>query len=322
MADKLGFPVLTPDLQVSFYYKLKEIRSVYLNEALRAAVGKASVSEIDAELNKYVSPHALRRVATFGVRGEILFPVPVLLRIDPFLLGYYRLLYGFSQKEFYKPPFSRFRDMEDGGSIPDKVSRYAPELCSSLIKTGESLIENVDQISLETVHELQLLTYGPLLRGSHNTKLGSAAEKEVKDAVRAILSERVEIQEAMRNMRFPNASGETVQLIFSGDPDVSVFVTKSGSNAVPILSIEIKGGTDFSNIHNRLGEAEKSHIKAKNAGFDECWTIIAVQLSFAEARKNSPTTDQFFYMADIKDDKSDAFKEFRRLLLGKVGLER
>ena len=277
MADTLDFRILPPDLQVSFYYKLKEIRSVYLNEALKEAVGKASIAEIDAELNHHVSPEALKRVATFGVRGEILFPVPVLLRIDPFLLGYYRLLYGFSQKEFYKPPFSRFRDMEDSGSIPDRVSKFIPDLALSLIRTGELLVENIDKISLNIVHELQLLTYGPLLRGSHNTSLGSAAEKEVKDAIRSILARRVEIQEATHNMRFSNPKGEVIQLIFSGDPDVSIFVNETGEDAVPKLSIEIKGGTDFSNIHNRLGEAEKSHIKANDAGFEECWTIMAVQ---------------------------------------------
>lgn len=320
MTEKLNFRTLAPDLQVSFFYKLKEIRSVYLNEALKEAVRKASISEIDAELNQHVSPEALKRVATFGVRGEILFPVPVLLRIDPFLLGYYRLLYGFSQKEFYKPPFSRFRDMEDSGAIPARMSKHVPELCLSLIKAGELLVENIDKISLNVVHELQLLTYGPLLRGSHNTTLGSTAEKEVKDAIRSVLSEKVNIQEATRNMRFSNSAGEMVQLIFSGDPDVSVFANESGQDAALILSVEIKGGTDSSNIHNRLGEAEKSHIKAKNAGFEECWTIMAVQLDFADARKNTPTTDRFFYMADIKDDQSKGFKEFKKLLLEKVGL--
>lgn len=319
MTETLDFGVLAPDLQVSFYYKLKEIRSVYLNEALREAVGKASIAEIDGELNRYVSPDALQRVATFGVRGEVLFPVPVLLRIDPFLLGYYRLLYGFSQKEFYKPPFSRFRDMEESGAIPERVSKHAPDLALSLIRTGELLAENIDKISLDVVHELQLLTYGPLLRGSHNTTLGSTAEREVKDAVRAIFSERAEVQEATRNMRFSNPNGETVQLIFSGDPDVSLFMNSPGQEAAPKLSIEVKGGTDFSNIHNRLGEAEKSHIKAKNAGFEECWTIMAVNLSVEDARKNTPSTDRFFYMTDVKNDKSDGFEEFKRLLLSRTG---
>jgi hypothetical protein len=32
------------------------------------------------------------------------------------------------------------------------------------------------------------------------------------------------------------------------------------------VAVEIKGGKDYSNIHNRIGEAEKSHQKAKKEG--------------------------------------------------------
>ena len=40
------------------------------------------------------------------------------------------------------------------------------------------------------------------------------------------------------------------------------------------IAIEIKGGTDVSNLHNRLGEAEKSHQNARLLGFTQFWTII------------------------------------------------
>ncbi len=52
---------------------------------------------------------------------------------------------------------------------------------------------------------------------------------------------------------------------FSSDPDVLI-TEKLQSGVRYILSIEVKGGTDASNIHNRLGEAEKSHLKAKKFG--------------------------------------------------------
>jgi len=42
-----------------------------------------------------------------------------------------------------------------------------------------------------------------------------------------------------------------------------------------IVAIEVKGGTDVSNAHNRAGEAEKSHTKAKGKGFRDFWTIIS-----------------------------------------------
>ena len=210
--------------------------------------------------------------------------------------------------------------MEDSGNISNGASKHIPELCSSLIKAGEFLVENLDQISVDVVHDLQLLTYGPLLRGSRNTRLGSTAEKEVKDVIQEILSEKATIQEAERSLRFVNIAGDAVQFIFAGDPDVSVFITAAGKEAAEHLSIEIKGGTDFSNIHNRLGEAEKSHIKAKAAGFSECWTIIAVELDVAEARRDSPTTDNFFYMEHVKDKRTSMYAEFKQRLLKEVGL--
>jgi hypothetical protein len=37
-----------------------------------------------------------------------------------------------------------------------------------------------------------------------------------------------------------------------------------------LAAIEIKGGRDYSNIHNRIGEAEKSHQKAEKQGYVEC----------------------------------------------------
>ncbi len=98
---QVTYPVLEPNLQVSFYYKLQSIRRLHLQEALSEAVGKLTVSQIDAELVAQVPAKGLSRLAGFGLRGELFFPVPCLLASSPNLLGYYRLLLGFSQKEFY-----------------------------------------------------------------------------------------------------------------------------------------------------------------------------------------------------------------------------
>lgn len=61
-------------------------------------------------------------IASFGLRGEVFIPVPCVLRANPYLLGYYRLLLGLSQKETYnKGPFGRFKAMEERGEIPGKL---------------------------------------------------------------------------------------------------------------------------------------------------------------------------------------------------------
>ncbi len=72
-----------------------------------------------------------------------------------------------------------------------------------------------------------------------------------------------------------NASRRKVVLALASDPDISVLEDFNGQMRKKV-AIEIKGGTDVSNAHNRAGEAEKSHIKAKNAGFRDFWTIISV----------------------------------------------
>jgi hypothetical protein len=101
MPSKSSYPILSADLQVGFHYKLKVIKDLFFHEALSKTVRTLRVSDIDADLNKFVSQEALQKLATLSLRGEVIFPVPLLLTANPFLVGYYRLLLGFSQKEFY-----------------------------------------------------------------------------------------------------------------------------------------------------------------------------------------------------------------------------
>jgi hypothetical protein len=89
-----------------------------------------------------------------------------------------------------------------------------------------------------------------------------------------------------------------------------------------IIAIEIKGGTDISNIHNRLGEAEKSHQKARATGFTECWTVINVaRFDERKARQESPGTDRFYRMAQLEDQKSEAFQDFRERIVSLTGIK-
>jgi hypothetical protein len=295
------------------------MRKVYLNEAMRKAIDRLEIAIIDKQLAEYVDAEPLKRVALFGVRGELIFPVPCILEAEPFLLGYYRLLFGLSQKEFYKNPFSRFKHLEESGQLSYRVKDDLPRLCKSLIGTAQLLVRDLDQISSHTIHELQLLTLGPQLRGSRNTALGDRAEREVFAIVSDILSESPESQVEIRekSFRVVTKSGKRILFQFAGDPDLSVVLQGENGDG-NLLSVEIKGGTDASNIHNRLGEAEKSHLKAKAAGFSESWTIIAVGLDFATARQRSPSTDKFFYLEKLKDTSTDMYRMFREALLSKI----
>ena len=89
----------------------------------------------------------------------------------------------------------------------------------------------------------------------------------------------------------------------------------------PVIAIEIKGGKDVSNVHNRVGEAEKSHQKAKKDGFTECWTILGITgLDHDLLRGESPTTDKFFALDEITRGDTEAFDDFKEQLYSRIGL--
>lgn len=51
MSDK--YSILIPDLQVSFYYRLKTIRDLFLYNSLISTIKHLHISEIDKELGTY-----------------------------------------------------------------------------------------------------------------------------------------------------------------------------------------------------------------------------------------------------------------------------
>ena len=83
-----------PELQVNFAYCLKEIREKMLVDALQACVEELDLATLDAQLHEYADADCLRRLASLGLRGELVFSVPCILEKSPVLLGYYRLLLG------------------------------------------------------------------------------------------------------------------------------------------------------------------------------------------------------------------------------------
>ena len=101
----MSISIPVPQLQIDFAFALEQIRGLYLQQALSEAVGKLDITRIDAELARFVPNESLARLATLGLRGELMFPVPSLLSSSPRLLGYYRLLLGFSKKAFYTAEF-------------------------------------------------------------------------------------------------------------------------------------------------------------------------------------------------------------------------
>jgi len=87
------------------------------------------------------------------------------------------------------------------------------------------------------------------------------------------------------------------------------------------VAIEVKGGTDVSNAHNRAGEAEKSHLKAKLRGFTDFWTIISKSgLEISKLMRESQTTTEWFDITEILARKGKDWENFRQHLAGAVGI--
>lgn len=290
---KASFPVFEPNLQITFYQRLQEFKNKYLREALAYSLSKVKITDVDSELGALVEDRMLRKLALNQIRGEVFFPVPILIRTNPYLLGYYRLLYGISQKEFYSAsPFKSFKRMEESGIIPKGIDDADLErLCKSLIVTAGLLLDSMEPLSVDIANHLQLLTLGSQFRGSHNNTIGGDATLEVIGLIKAITQNNIS-SEKENCIILENDSGNSVTIEFLSDPDVKI-TSVLGEDIRPILSIEIKGGKDVSNVHNRMGEAEKSHQKAKQYGFREFWTLVRANIDLKIAEKESPTTNLF-----------------------------
>jgi hypothetical protein len=317
---QLSFPVLSPDLQVAFYRKLRSINEQYLYQALSETVGHLSIPDIDKQLAFYVDPQSVKKVASFGLRGELFFPVPCIIESNPKLLGYYRMLLGLSQKEFYnKGPFGAFRRLEETGIVSPKTKPFVEGLCISLIGTAQIMIAEIDELSLATIRDLQILTLGPQLRGGVNTEFGKFATERVFKLIKSLVLPYLK-SEDNRTLIIENDSKRIVTIEFSSDPDIRI-IERIGSTNRPLVSIEIKGGKDRSNIHNRIGEAEKSHQKAKSNNFFEFWTMIRVDMDYRDARRESPTTTHFFNIDHIQDSRHEEYRLFRDLLSSLLSIQ-
>lgn len=316
--SKTRFPSFTPDLQLQFWARLQRIRNEYLSDALSQTVKDLDITKLDGELGTFIGSARLAAVAAYSLRGETFFPVPYLLKCKPMLLGYYRLLYGLSQKEFYKYPFSRFRAMEEQNQLSTANEELLPSLCTSLGETAWRLFSGIQPLSTATIHELQLLTVGPQLRGSRNVRIGQGATAKVFELVRRLVSSHIE-SSTNTVITVKNASGRVVQIAFASDPDITI-IEMLPSGAIPSVSIEIKGGADVSNVHNRIGEAEKSHQKAKATGFTSFWTILKAKVSETAAKRGSPTTTVFFNLDEILKSGSPGHVQFRDLLHHTIGI--
>lgn len=312
-----SFPA--PNQQIAFSIALTEARQQYLQEALARALETSDLEVIDRELVHLAPRPVLNALARQGLRGELLFAVPALLRANPRLIAYYRLLLGYSQKEFFTAATGAacYKTAESEGRLTAKAAQGLEDYCRTLnVEAGKlAAAIGAERLSRELLDDLSLLTLGPQLRGGANVRKGDTAIVQVFEVIHGIVGKAV-IATTDKQITIKNAARRIVLIEFASDPDIIIREQMKGGEFRNKVAIEVKGGTDFSNIHNRLGEAEKSHRKARESGYTECWTVINVPgMDEVLAKTESPSTDRFYCLAELLQARSVAFREFRDQIL-------
>lgn len=188
---------------------------------------------------------------------------------------------------------------------------------------GPTLAEFIRQLSPAVtprdVNELPLLTLGGQFQGAGNVIIGQQAVMDVFLAIGEIVKDYVTDRSDGRVV-VTNASDRRVVVALSQDPDVRI-QEKVGESLSNKVAIEIKGGTDFSNVHNRVGEAGKSQQKAKSDGFRDFWTIIMLKgVGVEKLRRESPTTNSWFDAAQVLGRDGADWNDFRSRIVDAVGI--
>jgi hypothetical protein len=296
-------------------------RKKYFLDALSDALTTLDPQEVKAEAASYVPVDVQKLLAAAGLRDEYVFPLPSVIKAKPTLIGYYRLLLGAPQKSFYKGStgLGRFKSLEESGAMSQKHEALLNNFCRSMAGPLSDLVRQIPNFADRDLRELPLLTFGSQLQGSNNTQIGKRAMQEVFIAITETLGRYVTKKDPKR-LTITNASGRTVYVTLAHDPDVSIQELVE-SRVHSKVAIEVKGGTDESNVHNRAGEAEKSHRNAKRSGFKDFWTIISkTGIQMSKLSQESQTTTEWFNVTEVLARNGKDWEEFRQRLSTAVGI--
>ena len=132
--------------QIAFHQLLISARKTWLSGALSEALSRAEPKVLKDQILEFAPSDALQILAAARIRDEQVFPTPVLLSMQPTLIGYYRLLAGVPQKGFYAGDtgMAQFKSMEVSGMITPRQENHLPQFCSAMGKTlGELVLGNL-----------------------------------------------------------------------------------------------------------------------------------------------------------------------------------
>jgi hypothetical protein len=248
--------------------------------------------------------------------------VPVVLEAKPTLIGYYRLLLGIPQKSFYKTDtgMTQFKSMEMRGLLKQAKRPDLEGFCAAMAQSLANLVRQLaPQFSPRDVMDLPLLTLGSQFQGGNNNSIGKRATIDVFLAVAELVKPHI-VTQGERIITIRNSSGRKVVIALAADPDIRIQEEFNGELRNKV-AIEIKGGTDVSNAHNRAGEAEKSHQKAKKEDFRDYWTIISkAGLNVPKLKSESPTTNDWFDVAQVLGREGPDWELFKSRFADATGI--
>lgn len=303
---------------------LARVREAGLHEAVRDAARQVPATVLRSEVSAHAPADGLQTIQGTGVRDEEVFAVPSLLRQSPGTLTYYRLLLGVSQKQFYttKSGLNIFKPMEERQEVTPTADPHLDELCTELNQAMSTLMHALPAGSLrQDVDQLPLLTLGAQADGSWRGQIGATATKGVFDAMKAVVrGQGKPYSETDVSITVVNNSQRGVTLALAPDPDVVIREDVQGT-VVYKAAIEIKGGADYANIHNRVGEAEKSHQKARNDGAQVCWTVINLdRADMSVLQRESPTTREWLDVNQVLDENGPSWDRLVTLTISAMGI--
>ncbi|MDR6688978.1 hypothetical protein J2Y41_004578 [Arthrobacter sp. 1088] len=305
---------------------LATARQEVLRDALLPAVAAVDPNSLSAEIIKYVPSKARQALQAAGIRDEHVFALPSVLEQRPTLLGYYRLLLGVSQKQFYhaRTGLRRFKVMETGNTIRPADASHIGDVCSCINEAMAEMITGIEGgVTPQDVEQLPFLMLGAQFDGSWRTQIGSQATKGVFSALKEIIdatgTNYLESEDGY-SLTLLNSSGRKITVALAADPDV-VIVEDIQGTAHTKVAIEIKGGTDQSNAHNRAGEAEKSHQKARLGNAGDFWTIISIAgMDLNVLKQESPTTRQWFDVTEVQKREGAGWGELASAVMIAIGI--
>lgn len=299
-------------------YAQKTLKNAHQNalwDAVIEVAAKIDPMTLRQESLVYIPSDGLKLIQAYGIRDEKVYALPCILRGNPKLLGYYRMLIGISAKRFYNKStgLSLFMSMEGEGKLTSKQDAALNEFCKTMNVALADLFNRLTKENIDRdLTELPIMTLGVYVDGVWRNVIGSNAAAAVKETIKDILvGMGLDItSEDGRRTTF-HFRDKGFILYESSDPDLAI----EDCYKRKILCVEVKGGQDVANVHNRAGEAEKSHQKAVAAGWEDCWTVILwdslTQDQQEKIRGEAQTTKKWYDINNIVAQSGLSYERFK-----------